>query len=83
MSIYKTAFERFDIACRSKSADGGEKIIACVKHALKLDGVISSDRVANGTPALEADERRQFAAEYEALRKDLALITDPVWISTI
>ena len=82
MSIYKTAFERFDIACRSKSADVHDKIIACVKHALKLDGVITSDRVATGTPALGADERREFAAEYEALRKDLALITDPIWIST-
>lgn len=84
MSIYKTAFERFDIACRSsKGTNAPEKIIACVKHALKVDGVITSDRVANGTPALESDERREFATNYEALRKDLALITDPIWTSSI
>ena len=84
MSIYKSAFERFDIACRfCGSADAPEKIIACVKHALKLDGVITSDRVANGTPALESDERQEFATRYQALRKDLALITDPIWISNL
>ena len=84
MSIYKSAFERFDIACRfSGPANASEKIIACVKHALKLDGIITSDRVANGTPALESDERQEFATNYEALRKELALITDPIWISNI
>ena len=84
MSIYKSAFEQFDIACRfSGRANASEKIIACVKHALKLDGVITSDRVANGTPALESGERQEFATKYEALRKELALITDPIWISNI
>ena len=84
MSIYRTAFEQFDIACRSsRSENAAEKIIACVKHALKLDGVITSDRVAKGTPSLDSDERRQFAAKYSALRKELALTTDPVWISSI
>lgn len=84
MSIYKRAFERFDIACRSsRSTNAPEKIIACVKHALKLDGVITSDRVANGTPALESGEKQEFATKYEALKTDLALITDSIWISRI
>jgi dihydrodipicolinate synthase/N-acetylneuraminate lyase len=83
MSIYKAAFERFEIACRNSQSGNAEKIIACVKHALKLDGVITSDRVARGTPALDDNERRAFAAKYDALRKDLALLTDPVWISSI
>jgi len=84
MSIYKAAFEQFEKACRSSR--GGktvEKTIACVKHALTLDGVITSDRVASGTPALDAEEMREFAVNYEALKKDLTSRTDPIWISSM
>lgn len=82
MSLYKSAFEQFDTVCRF--ANGGrqvEKGIACLKHALKLDGVITSDLVAGGTPALEPNERIEFARRYEAIKENLAAETDPVWIS--
>lgn len=36
------------------------KMIACLKYALELDGVISGSLVAKGTPALSDEERRQF-----------------------
>ena len=52
-----------------------------MKHALKLDGVITSDLVAGGTPALEPNERNEFARRYEAIKENLAAETDPVWIS--
>ena len=84
MSIYKAAFEEFEKACRSSPGGTGvEKAIACLKHALKLDGVISSDRVASRTPALDADEMRRFAVNYEALRKNLTSRTDSIWISSV
>ena len=82
MSIYKSAFEQFVAACQFPQADGRvEKMIACLKHALKLDGVITSDLVAEGTRSLDADERREFAGRYMRIKQHLALATDSVWIS--
>jgi dihydrodipicolinate synthase/N-acetylneuraminate lyase len=82
MSLYKSTFEQFGTACRfSKGGKQVEKTIACLKHALKLDGVITSDLVAEGTPALESNERIEFALRYEEIKQNLAAQTDPVWIS--
>ena len=79
MSIYKSAFEQFGAACQFKQ--GNEKMIASLKHALKLDGVITSDLVAEGTGALDATERREFADRYLMIKKQLAATTDSMWIS--
>ena len=82
MSIYKSAFERFGAACQFSQGGGHvEKIIACLKHALKLDGVITSDLVAEGTRALDPNERIEFRRRYEGFKQNLAGRTDPVWIS--
>lgn len=82
MSIYKPAFEQFSAACRfSQGGNQVKKSIACLKHALKLDGVITSDLVAEGTRALDANERREFAQRYERIKQNLAAQTDPVWLS--
>jgi len=82
MKSYKAAFEQFSEACWS--SQGGKRVkksIACLKHALQLDGVIESDRVAEGTRSLDDDERHEFAARYNNLKRELASITDSVWIS--
>lgn len=82
MSIYKSAFEQFGAACHfSQGGERVEKIIACLKHAMKLDGVITSDLVAEGTMALDANERREFADRYGRIRDLLSTTTDPVWVS--
>ena len=82
MSTYKSAFEQFGAACRfSKGGAQAEKIIACLKHALKLEGVITSDLVAEGTQALETDERREFADRYKRIKNLLSETTDPIWTS--
>jgi len=82
MSIYKSAFEQFGEACHFPRAGRQvDKIIACLKAALKLDGVIISDRVAEGTPALDDNERREFADRYTRIKKSLAETTDRIWIS--
>lgn len=82
MSHYKSVFDQFSRACRfSKDGNKVEKGIACFKHALKLDGVITSDLVAKGTPTLEQKERIEFARSYERIKENLATLTDPVWIS--
>jgi len=82
MSIYRQAFEQFGAACHFSQGGGHvEKMIACLKHALKLDGVITSDLVAEGTRALDSHDRREFADRYAKLKQHLAATTDPVWIS--
>ena len=82
MSIYKSAFEQFGAACQFAQGGGRvEKMIACLKHALKLDGVISSDLVAEGTRSLDEHERREFAGRYMRIKQHLGSVTDSVWIS--
>jgi hypothetical protein len=82
MPIYRSAFEEFLAACRfTNNGRPVDKIIACLKHAMKLDGVITSDNVAEGTCALAEEERRRFAARYRKIKDELAARTDPIWIS--
>ncbi len=82
MSIYKPAFEQFSAACRfSHGGTQVKKSIACLKHALRLDGVIASDLVAEGTRALDAGERVEFARRYERIKQNLVEQTDAVWLS--
>lgn len=78
MAVYKRAFEDFNGAVKF---GGVEKMLACLKLALKLDGVIDSDRVGDGTPALTEDERRAFAERYAAVKARLAEATDALWVS--
>lgn len=78
MALYKSAFEQFGAACRF---GGAKKSIACLKHALKLDGVIESDFVADGTRSLTDSERQQFASRFKQTRENLATFTDPTWVS--
>lgn len=82
MPVYQSAFEQFGAACRfSQGGVQVDKMIACLKYALKLDGVVSSDLVAEGTHALDRNERLEFARRYEAIKQNLARQTDAVWIS--
>ncbi len=70
MSIYKSAFEQFVAACQFSQGDGRV-----------VDGVITSDLVAEGTSSLNADERREFAGRYMRIKRHLASATDSIWIS--
>lgn len=82
MAIYKSAFDRFGSACRfNQQGKQVEKMIGCLKLALKLDGVINSDLVAEGTEALDPDQRDEFAKSYRLIRQDLSRATDGVWVS--
>lgn len=78
MSNYRIAFEQFSGACRF---GGVKKSIACLKHAMKLDGVIDSDLVAEGTRALAGDERNEFASRLKRIKQDLESCTDHGWVS--
>jgi len=56
-------------------------VIACLKAALADLGVISSDAVAAGTPALEAAERREFLRRFRDIRRRAAVTLEPEWLS--
>jgi dihydrodipicolinate synthase/N-acetylneuraminate lyase len=82
MANYKSVFEQFSAACRFPYGNGEvKKTIACLKHALKLEGVIESDLVAEGTRPLTDSERREFAQRFASIKEHLAATTSPVWIS--
>jgi len=83
MAAYQAPFEQFESACKFGQRDGGSanKIIACLKEALRIEGVIDSARVAMGTPALTGEESEIFAERYARLKELLAGTTDPTWIS--
>ena len=82
MAVYQTAFLEFERACRF-SEDGRTviKMIACLKHALKMDGVIDSDLVATGTPALTNEQRQAFASHYTKIKESLQRETLETWLT--
>jgi dihydrodipicolinate synthase/N-acetylneuraminate lyase len=84
MPVYRSAFEEFGEACRfSAEKKRIEKSIACLKLALRLDGVIESDSVGAGTPALTDDQRQLFQERYKRVKDRLAATSSSIWISTV
>jgi len=83
MAAYKAPFQSFDAACRFEQPAAGpaNKMIACLKQALRIEGVIESALVAEGTPVLTSDEARLFEERYRGLKTLLAADSDPTWIS--
>jgi dihydrodipicolinate synthase/N-acetylneuraminate lyase len=82
MLIYRSIFDELNEACsfmdRGKPV---EKMLACLKYALKLDGVVDSDLVAPGTPCLDDRERWEFSVRYSRIKERLRAATDPLWIT--
>src|SRR5262249_37167538 len=62
MAVYKAPFEQFESACKFEQRGGSSanKMIACLKEALRIEGVIESASVAAGTPSLTRDEAEVF-----------------------
>jgi dihydrodipicolinate synthase/N-acetylneuraminate lyase len=82
MSIYRSGFDEFGKSCQFRNQNRSvDKTIACLKAGLKLDGVITSDQVAAGTPSLDSTERAEFAQRYSRIKESLANSTDGIWIS--
>jgi dihydrodipicolinate synthase/N-acetylneuraminate lyase len=82
MVRYRAAVEEFRVACEfSRGALPFRPTIACLKAALCELGVIESDAVAPGTPALELAERREFARRLVTLRERNAATVEAGWQS--
>ncbi|MFI5321254.1 MAG: dihydrodipicolinate synthase family protein [Myxococcota bacterium] len=74
------AAERVLAAFRTVTRAGGaSRTIACLKRALLLQGVVTSDAVAPGTPALGAAEAAQFDAAFEGVRSLAGELLGPTW----
>jgi dihydrodipicolinate synthase/N-acetylneuraminate lyase len=72
-ATYKHAFERFGDACEFLS--GGKRVdktIACVKKALQLEGIVSSDVSVNAQSPLTAEESKRFAERYDRISNTLS-----------
>ncbi len=76
------AVERVLLAFRDATRSGGAaRTIACLKRALLQRGVVSSDTVAPGTPALSADEALRFDAAFASVRELARATLPPGWES--
>jgi len=62
-------------------AAGGRRTIACLKRALRRLGVISSDLVAPGTPALARPDAERFDEVFDQVRDLAAKRIRPPWVS--
>ncbi len=78
MEEMQRLFERFRSAC---SFSGGRRTLAALKRGLLRRGVISSDAVAEGTPALDAREAERFDADFERLRAEIEAALPEHWCS--
>jgi dihydrodipicolinate synthase/N-acetylneuraminate lyase len=59
----------------------GKRSIATLKRGLLKLGVVSSDAVAPGTPALDAAQAQAFDAAFEALRQEMQATLPARWVS--
>lgn len=84
MAAYGSAFSEFERACRFvEDHRPAGKMIACLKHALKIDGVLQSDAVAAGTPPLTDAQKKEFASAYRRIMEALRRATSDIWATRI
>ncbi len=62
-------------------AAGGRRTIACLKRALRLQGVIESDAVASGTPALARPDAERFDQVFARVQELARRRIGPPWVS--
>lgn len=62
-------------------AAGGKRSIACLKRALLTMGVIGSDAVAPGTPALSRPDAERFDAVFADVRRQAKETLLPSWVT--
>jgi dihydrodipicolinate synthase/N-acetylneuraminate lyase len=73
-------FERLTVFNHAgQSSQYTDKMIACLKTALEIEGLIAHDQVAPGTPTLGETERARFRQGYIELKNRLRQRTDSRW----
>ncbi len=84
MDVYAGLCQRFETMTEF-GAPGGQyvgKMLACLKYALELDGVIASSVVCAGTQALTEEQQRVFSDAWLALQERVRQMTKPLWQTT-
>lgn len=81
IDLYQGLCGRVDeiVVFNEKAGGRVSKMLAGLKYALELDGVISSSHVVAGTPALTAEERSIFRDRYAELRAAIRATTAERW----
>src|SRR5215470_6516778 len=78
--VYRDLCSRFEEICVfEENGRRVTKMIACLKRALKLDGVISSAAVGRGTQYLSDEQKKIFSDDYCALRHYAQKRIDANW----
>lgn len=83
MDLYHELCGRFDQICSFD--EGGRrvtKMIAGLKYALELDGVITAGGVLRGTAALTSEQKSVFIERHRQLRESIAAHVPPRWQTT-
>jgi len=62
-------------------AAGGKRSIACLKRSLLARGVIRSDAVASGTPALARPDAERFDAMFAEVQELARELLVPTWVT--
>jgi dihydrodipicolinate synthase/N-acetylneuraminate lyase len=78
--IYRSVCEEFELLCACE--ENGQRVVkmlASLKYALELDGLISSSLVGKGTPALNEAQKSLFREKYLGFKKSLATRLDRRW----
>ena len=84
MDVYADLTQRFEAMTAFGDSSGQYvgKMLACLKYALELDGVIASSFVCTGTQALTDEQKRVFSDAWLALRGRVRQATKPLWQTT-
>jgi len=78
MERVRGVLESFRSGTRSA---GGKRSIACLKRALLNQGVIRSDAVAAGTPALARPDAERFDEVFEQVHAEARAQLVPTWVT--
>lgn len=82
MSRYRSLLGAFERLCTFwESGRPVFKLIAGMKHVLYREGIIASDHVAPGTPALTEEQKAILVEGYARLKEQIRAQTDPLWHS--
>lgn len=84
IGVYRDLCSRFEKLCSFAEAGGrSNKMIACLKYALELDGLISFSEVGRGTPRLSQEQKKSFSDGYHAFREYSLSAIDSNWRTSI
>lgn len=68
--VYDALCTRFETICQfEENGRPVVKMIACLKYALELDGVLSASLPGPGTPALTPEQKKIFQGNYDAIAR--------------